>query len=337
MLSKESHWALFTTTLQPLFHLISKCNVQPLKIDTIENLMNDKLEEHRKLIAQLDRQKREREETPLRKRALELAQGPVDITRYRNERNLMLYPFCSTAKRKRVEMIRYQSADGRRWLEVTANHDYGMAKIWDFDILRFAISKAGEIGRREDCIFPPYIDFTAYECLKALGRSTNTSKNYLWIEEALRRLTSTTYCGNIFRESETHTDVFTLINVEYIKDKKKHVKKVRIHFNERLRESARLRGLLAIDRAVLHEEAGIKKRLLELVAVSKGRESAWTVGLERLQKMCAHEGTLRRFKFELQRYNLPWCLRFSKSMRNRENVTFFDLKSDLGKLPDAAP
>src|SRR5512143_203384 len=118
--------------------------------------MNTTWEEHQALIAELDRQRAEHEaqaererqeaaEAPLRERALELAKAPVDLTRYRNERNLMLFPFCSTSKAKRIKSIRYTSAHGQRWLEVTANYDYGMAKIWDFDILRFAISKAGEI------------------------------------------------------------------------------------------------------------------------------------------------------------------------------------------------
>jgi hypothetical protein len=58
----------------------------------------------------------------------------------------MFYPFCSTAKRKRLNSIKYESSDGRKSLMVTADHEYGMAKIWDFDILRYAISKAGEIA-----------------------------------------------------------------------------------------------------------------------------------------------------------------------------------------------
>ena len=55
------------------------------------------------------------------------------------------------------------------------------------------------------------------------------------------------------------------------------------------------KGLLVIDPNLIREEAGIKKRLLELVAVSIGKESTWTVGLERLQAMCAHEGELRAY------------------------------------------
>lgn len=294
--------------------------------------MSTSWEEHQALLTELDRQRQEREaqekqerheatEAPLRERALELVKAPVDLTRYRNERNLMLFPFCSTSRAKRIKTINYTSADGRRWLQVMASYEVGMAKIWDFDILRFAISKAGEIALQLG-YFPPYVDFTAYECLKALGRLTNAGKNYLWLEDALARLTSTTYKGNIFREDEKCSDIFTLINIEYVKDKSERISKVRLHFNQRIRESAKLRGLLVIDQAILHEEAGIKKRLFELVAVSKGKEPSWTVGLQRLQALCAHEGTLKRFKYELKQYDLPWKVSFSKAAGSGENVTF---------------
>jgi len=300
-------------------------------------------EKHQKLLEDLDRQREEREaraereqqeaeEAPLREQALELAKAPVDLTRYRNERNLMMFPFCSTAKAKRVKGIRYASADGKRWLEVTANYDYGMAKIWDFDILRFALSKAGEVALQVG-YFPPYIEFTAYECLKAIGRDAKAGKNYIWIEEAFDRLVSTTYKGNIFKEDENRSEVFTLINIEYIKNQQGQVDKIRMHFNHRIQESAKLRGLLAIDKTILREEAGIKKRLLELVTVSMGKETSWTVGMERLQALCAHEGTLKRFKYELKQYALPWEMTFSKAIHNGGNVTF----TAKGNAPKGEP
>ena len=296
-------------------------------------------EDHQKLLAELDQQRIEREvreahesqetgEASLREKALELAQGPVDLTRYRNERNLMLFPFCSTAKAKRVKGIRYTSADGKRWLEVTANYEYGMAKIWDFDILRFALSKAGEVALQVK-YFPPYIDFTSYECLKAIGRDTKAGKNYIWIEEALNRLVSTTYKGNIFKEDENRSDIFTLINIECIKNQQDQVDKIRMHFNQRIQESAKLRGLLTIDKIILREESGIKKRLLELVTVSIGRESNWIVGIERLQALCAHEGELKAFKRQLKEYKLPWSVSFNKALGGGENVIFTTSEQSL--------
>lgn len=289
-------------------------------------------EDHQKLLAEFDQQRAEREarearerqeaeEAPLRERALELAKSTVDLTRYRNERNLMLFPFCSTAKAKRVKGIRYVSADGKRWLEVTANHDYGMAKIWDFDILRFALSKAGEVALQVG-YFPTCVEFSGYECLKALGRNPESGSNLEWIKEGLRRLCLTGYSGNIFRENEKITEIFTLIRASYI-DQSGKLERITITFDERLVESVRYsKGLLVIDKLLLREEAGIKKRLLELVTVSMGKEISWTIGIQRLQALCAHEGTLKRFKYELKQYALPWEITFSKAIHNSGNVTF---------------
>ena len=294
--------------------------------------MTQSWEDHLKLLADLDRQRIEREareaqerqeaeEAPLREQALELAKVPVDLTRYRNERNLMMFPFCSTAKTKRVKSIRYTSADGKRWLEVTANYEYGMAKIWDFDILRFALSKAGEIALRVG-YFPSSVEFSGYECLKALGRNPESGNNLKWIKEGLRRLCFTGYSGNIFRENEKITEIFTLIKANYI-DQSGKLERITISFDERLIESVRYsKGLLVINPNLLHEEAGIKKRLLELVAVSIGKETSWTVGLERLRSMCAHEGELKGFKRQLKEYELPWIVSFSKAIGGGENVTF---------------
>ncbi|MCB0744157.1 MAG: replication initiator protein A [Ignavibacteriae bacterium] len=290
-------------------------------------------EEHQKLLTELDRQRigrearearerQEAEEAPLREQALELAKAPVDLSRYRNERNLMLFPFCSTAKAKRVKGIRYVSADGKRWLEVTANYDYGMAKIWDFDILRFALSKAGEIALHVG-YFPNSVEFSGYECLKALNRS-DQGKNYRWFRDAINRLCLTGYRGNIFRENEKITEVFTLIQASY-EDETGKMERVKFVFNERIVESVKFfKGLLSINRDVINEEAGIKKRLLELIAVSKGKDSSWTISLEKLQALCAHEGTLKEFKRQLKEYWLPWEVRFNKSFGGGQNITFSD-------------
>lgn len=293
--------------------------------------MVNPIEEHLKMLRETD--KKRIENSPEAEEGRELASNPVELTRYRNERNLMLFPFCSTSKRKRLKTIEYRSSDGKRWLQVSASHQFGMAKIWDFDILRFALSKAGEI-KHQLGYFPPFVEFSSYECLKALGRNAKTGQNYTWLEEALARLISTTYRGNIFRDDIV--EGFTLISCRYEKYDN-DIKKIRIIFNERILESIRYdNGLLSIGQEVIHEESGIKKRLLELVKISKGANPEWTVGLERLKEMCAHEGELKKFKKMICSYDLPWAVSFSKAINGRDKVTFISKASNLNKI-DTAP
>ena len=275
----------------------------------------DKIDLHRKMI-------HDQEEKPKVEKAIQLVSQKVELSAYRNERNLMLYPFCSTARKTRFTSIKYKTSDGKRWLTVSPNVEYGMAKIWDFDVLRYALSKAGEIARMEGATFPPYVEFSAYECLKAL-KKTDSKKNYEWLEAALDRLASTTYSGNIFREEERTKETFTLLSVKFISGDD-GIERIRINFNERLIESARYyKGLLEIDPRILKEDSGLKKRLLELVKTGMGRNSDWTVGLVRLQELCAHEGELKKFKRQIKSFkDISWEISFSPKVGGGENVTF---------------
>ena len=281
----------------------------------------DKINHHLRIIQ--ESLKRQEDGSQAALEAKKLASSKIELTKYRNERNLMLYPFCSTSKRKRLKAIEYKSSDGNRWLQVTANHNFGMAKIWDFDILRFALSKAGEI-RNIIGYFPPFVEFTVYECLKHLGRNPESGKNVKWFRAALPRLMSTTYRGNIFKDDVNIEVGFTLIRYEYIEETSRGGSdKVRVTFDERLVDSVRYQNsLLVINSEVIKEESGIKKRLLELIKTSKGESKEWSVKLNRLQQMCAHEGELKYFKRELSSYTLPWRVTFSKSANGDEKVTF---------------
>ncbi len=53
----------------------------------------------------------------------------------RDQREVMERPFFSLAKSKRTKPIDYTSPDGKIWVHVSANPEYGMATIWDAEIL----------------------------------------------------------------------------------------------------------------------------------------------------------------------------------------------------------
>jgi plasmid replication initiation protein len=57
-------------------------------------------------------------------------------------------PFFSLAKRKRLKPIDYVSPDGKIWVKVAGHQDYGMATIWDADILIWAASALMELREK---------------------------------------------------------------------------------------------------------------------------------------------------------------------------------------------
>ena len=58
----------------------------------------------------------------------------------RDQRETMERPFFSLSKGRRLKPIEYRSPDGSIWIDVLPHPRFGMATIWDADILIWAIS-----------------------------------------------------------------------------------------------------------------------------------------------------------------------------------------------------
>jgi plasmid replication initiation protein len=61
---------------------------------------------------------------------------------------MMERPFFSLAKISPVKQIDCSSPDGKAWVHVSANPDYGMANIWDADILIYCVGILADMARR---------------------------------------------------------------------------------------------------------------------------------------------------------------------------------------------
>lgn len=253
--------------------------------------------------------------------AEELASQSIHIPELKNEKNIMLYPFCSTSKALRRESIKYSSPDGSVYIEVTANHEYGMAKIWDFDILRFVFSKIDAIANQTGH-YPSTVSFSAYECLKFLNKKPNGGKNIKWLKDALDRLASTTYKGNIYRNDMKLVSGFTLIKYEYI-ESGASVDKIQITLDERLVNSLKTStSLMNISSKLLDEPSGLKKRLIELVGLQTIDCQAWTVSVSELKQLCANTWGDSRFKCEIKSFiDLDWSIK-EQVIKGQKHLTF---------------
>src|SRR3546814_8832310 len=67
----------------------------------------------------------------------------------KDQREVMERPFLSLQKRKRLKPIEYRSPDGEAWVKVEAMPAYGMATIWDADILIWAASVLNRMRSEE--------------------------------------------------------------------------------------------------------------------------------------------------------------------------------------------
>src|SRR3954453_18070591 len=114
----------------------------------------------------------------------------------RDQRETMERPFFSLAKRKRLKPIEYTSPNNEVFVNVFPNQEFGMATIWDADILIWAASVMNDRRKRGENELPRTLSFHPYALLKTIGRETG-GRQYQLLREALGRLQSTTIVTNI--------------------------------------------------------------------------------------------------------------------------------------------
>lgn len=117
---------------------------------------------------------------------------------YRDQREMMERPFFALSK-SRTEPIDYTSPDGRISVKVSADPIYGLATIWDADVLIYLASVVCEMKRRGRNDIPRKVSLRPHNLLRGIGRSTG-GREYERLARALDRLVATTVKTNVRAE-----------------------------------------------------------------------------------------------------------------------------------------
>ncbi len=261
--------------------------------------------------------------------ASERSLAPV---RLNNSRLLMALPWFSPDQRLRKEYFEYTSPDGSIKLEVHPSPKCGAAKVWDGDVLMYALSKA-VCAYLETKEFPKKAEFTAYEYLQQCGKNPRAGKNKADIKERVKRLSLTQYICSLIntttgKEAEGRT--FKLCDARWVNDENGETERIEITFSNELFEYfATKNDLLTLKKGLLleawkEERSGLKKRLLMLVGTHLGNQQLWKVGLKTLQGMCGHDRELKYFKRDFQKLapSLPWLVDIQRNPKGEDIVTF---------------
>ena len=116
----------------------------------------------------------------------------------RDNRDTMEYPFLSLQKGRTVP-IEFRRKDVS--IEVHAPAKFGLASIWDWDLIIFAashLSDAIEAGLKPS----PRVRFVPHDALKQMGRGTG-GKDYRELAQSIRRLRLTTVITNIRADDDS--------------------------------------------------------------------------------------------------------------------------------------
>ena len=220
----------------------------------------------------------------------------------RDQREMMERPFFSLAKSKRVKPIDYTSPDGKLWVHVSANPDYGMATIWDADILIYCASVLADMARRGRNDIPRKLHLMPYDLLRAIRRPT-TGRAYELLGQALDRLVSTTIKTNIRAENRREATFSWLDGwTQLVDERTERSRGMTIELSNWFYEGVLMKGgVLSIDRAYFDITGGRERWLYKVARKHAGGagEGGFAIAMPTLFEKSGAEGEYRRFKFEL--------------------------------------
>lgn len=219
----------------------------------------------------------------------------------------MEHPVFTLSKKPNLAVKRYDL--NGNWLEITPSFK-GLASIYDKDILIYCISQimhkyqAGEkVSRR--------VRLNTRDLLIFTNRGT-AGKDYKAIVEALDRLAGTRISTNIKTGDEEQFDTFGLIDAASIR--RKHGKDGRllwceVKISDWVFNAIRAQEVLTLHRDYFRLRKPIERRVYEIARKHCGRQSSWSISLEKLHKKSGSKSSVKEFRrsirFLVDHYQLP--------------------------------
>jgi plasmid replication initiation protein len=228
----------------------------------------------------------------------------VDL-KFRDQKDTMERPFFSLSKSKRMKPIEYVNENDGIVVTVQPHQDYGMATIWDADILIWAASVLCDMKNRGTNDIPRELKFQPYDLLKAIQRGTG-GKDYVQLKDGLERLKTTVVSTNIRAKRGEKTTMFSWIDQwddlvdAQTKESRGMTLTVSDWFYRGVTEDG---GVLSIDPVYFSISGGRERWLYRVARKHAGGNgpNGFAISMPVLFDKSGAEGTYRRFKFEILR------------------------------------
>ena len=228
----------------------------------------------------------------------------------RDYQETMQRPFFSLSKKKRVKPIEYVSPDKSVTVHVSANPEYGMATIWDADIMIYLASHLNELRERGENDLSPTIRVQPGDLLKRICWGVS-GRAYERLVGALDRLQATTIKTNIRANSKTRETTFSWIDsyTHLVDERTQRSLGMEITLSKWFFDGVMdKRNVLAISPFYFEITSGLGKWLYRASRKHAGGNGAdgFTIGFETLHQKSGSESSLPSFKnkiIELARAN----------------------------------
>ncbi|GAW87836.1 conserved hypothetical protein [Bathymodiolus platifrons methanotrophic gill symbiont] len=231
----------------------------------------------------------------------------------------MEHPFFSLSKNPDKEIRRYEH--NGEYIEI-APSAYGMATIFDKDILIFAISQIiAKINLGEEP--SQIIQFSAYDLLVSINRGTD-GRTYERLKTSFQRLKGTTITTCIITGGKEETEGFSLIdNWKIIRETPKgRMEGLEIKLSNWLYNAILAKEVLNLSPDYFRLSKPLERRIYELCRKHCGHQKVWSIGLEKLHKKTGTKDTIRNFRGVIKEIiesdNLPeYKITFDKDKKDK--------------------
>ncbi|WP_068306120.1 replication initiator protein A, partial [Porphyrobacter sp. CCH7-A1] len=228
----------------------------------------------------------------------------------RDYQETMQRPFFSLSKKKRLKPIEYLSPDKSVTVHVSANPAYGMATIWDADIMIYLASHLNELRERGDNDLSPTIRVQPGDLLKRICWGVS-GRAYERLIAALDRLQATTIKTNIRANSKSRETTFSWIDsyTHLVDERTQRSLGMEITLSKWFFDGVMdKRNVLAISPLYFEITSGLGKWLYRAARKHAGGNGpeGFTIGFETLHQKSGSESSLPSFKnkiLELARAN----------------------------------
>lgn len=221
----------------------------------------------------------------------------------RDYQETMQRPFFSLAKRKRVKPIDYVSPDRSVTVHVSPNPAYGMATIWDADIMIYLASHLNEMRERGINELSPVVRLQPGDLLKRICWGTS-GRAYERLVSALDRLQATTIKTNIRASAKSRETTFSWIDsyTHLVDERTQRSLGMEITLSKWFFDGVMdKRNVLAISPLYFEITSGLGKWLYRASRKHAGGNGAegFTIGFETLHQKSGSESSYPVFKRKL--------------------------------------
>ncbi len=218
----------------------------------------------------------------------------------RDYQETMQRPFFSLSKRKRLKPIEYVSPDRTVTVHVAPNPTYGMATIWDADIMIYLASHLNELRERGTNDISPVVRLQPGDLLKRICWGTS-GRAYERLVSALDRLQATTIKTNIRAKSRSRETTFSWIDsyTHLVDEKTQRSLGMEITLSKWFFDGVMdRRNILSISPLYFEITSGLGKWLYRAARKHAGGNGAegFTIGFQTLHQKSGSESSYPVFK-----------------------------------------